>query len=97
MNWWCMFKVITKEETEELLKSPLPGDNYHGSFTARMMENFSAMSVGESFIFPFIEGKTKSQTRDKVKGTCRNKGVKIATKSLSEGLLVIYLGMDEGK
>lgn len=83
-----MFDVIDKETTKSL--SNRTG---HGvGMTEKLRKQFSAMEDGESFIYPVGETEIKRAVYYSIRGTSRHLGVKIKTKSMREGFLVVKIG-----
>lgn len=86
-----MFKVISKEETESLASKPKVEFSTKG-MTDQLRTQFKSMSFGESFIYPVSIEKHKRTVSSRLKGTCNSLGFIIRTRTVDDGILVIFEG-----
>lgn len=90
-----MFKVISKEETQSLASKPKVEFSTKGmtdQLRNQLRNQFKSMSFGESFIYPVSLEKHKRTVSSRLKGTCNSLGFIIRTRTVDDGILVIFEG-----
>lgn len=86
-----MFDVIKKEQYESLCDSAKTEYPTKG-MTAQLRSQFSKMEIGDGFVYPVNQRKYRRVVSSRLKGTCNYLGVIIRTKTVDEGILVVFEG-----
>ena len=92
-----MFEKLSAKETSKIVgeRNRLTSCGNSRStcgMTADFRKQFSEMIAGESFIYPVPEGMTSREVSARIRGTCYAMNLKIRTKKISSGVLVVYKG-----
>ncbi|HDV5197526.1 hypothetical protein Pu29_orf00008 [Salmonella phage Pu29] len=86
-----MFPVIKKEQYDSLCDSEKTNYPTKG-MTAQLRDQFSKMDIGDGFVYPVSQKKYRRVVSSRLKGTCNYLGVIIRTKTVDDGILVVFEG-----
>jgi len=85
-----MFEKLSVAQTRNLVSERKTKSTC--GMTNELRNQFAVMIPGESFIYPLREGLTARQISARIRGTCYSLKVRVRTKKMESGVLVIYKG-----
>lgn len=86
-----MISIIDKKTTGEMLSVHGDRKRIIGR-SAEFRDIFSRMKIGESFVYPAEGTHEKRKISCLIKGTCHHLKAKIKTRTVNEGILVVFEG-----